>query len=182
MKSHLPHNALALALWFPLTVTGQDPAFPERDRKVKVTYDKSKGISIVHFGPMHLAGPEFRVGELRLTGYFTYPEQTFVKPESITMVFRSVAEPQNGWEMSKRKDLEITADGTHWRVSEVGVVDTRSNVTAVVDTLAVSIPLEVFSKIASGKKVRVRLGDRSFDLDKQHLQALQSLANRADPK
>ena len=182
MKTYFPHIALALALWLPVTVTGQDPSFPEKDRKVKVTYDKAKDTSIVHFGPMHLTGPEFQVGELRLSGYFTYPKRTFVKPESVTMVFRSVAKLQNAWEASKQKDLEITADGSLWRITEVGVVDTHSSVDSVVDTLAVSIPLEVFSKIAIGRKVRMRLGDRTFDLDKQHLQAFQSLASRADSK
>jgi hypothetical protein len=98
------------------------------------------------------------------------------------VVFRSVAEPQSGWVASKQKDLEITADGASWSFSDVGVVDTRSNVTAVVDTLAVSIPLEVFSRVAAGRKVRMRLGDRSFALEKQHLEVLHSLASRADPK
>ena len=45
--------------------------------------------------------------------------------------------------------------------------------------LGVSVPCEIFAKVANAKKVKMRLGDRNFDLGKEHLGPLRDLAGRA---
>jgi len=73
--------------------------------------------------------------------------------------------------------LEITADDGHWQIPNVELVDSKPNV-FVFELLGVSVPCGIFAKIANAKKVNLRLGDRSFDLTKEHLTVLRDLAAR----
>ena len=159
----------------------QDPKFPE---KITTLYDKQTDISAVSIQPMRLNG--FFVsdseGELSLLAFFTYRGNTLVKPESIGLLFRSVNRPLNRWELSQNQNMEITADADHWKIPEVEIVGSGRSRNTIVESLGVSIPCEIFGKIANAKKVKLRLGDRGFELTKQHLTNLRSLANHAGCK
>ena len=150
-----------------LNVMSQDPAFPEKDRKVTTVYNDKADTTVVRFGPMHLinfttGSPHsyaIEDGELRLSAFFSYKGKNFVKPQSIGWIFLSVNVPTNRWELSKQKDLEITADDGHWDIPTVQVVDSRSvpGANLLIENLGASIPCEVFMKIANAKKVKLRL-------------------------
>jgi len=118
-------------------------------------------------------------GELRLSAFFTYKGQTLIKPKSIGLLFLSVNIPSNRWELSKQKDLEITTDAAHWNIPDVQLVNSQKGTDLVIDSLGVSVPCDVFGKIANAKKAKFRLGDRHFDLVKDHFVALRDLAARA---
>jgi hypothetical protein len=185
-KSIFPIIILALfsGAW---RVTGQDPQFPEKDRKITAVYNERIDTTVVRFGPMHLVnfktGSPFSYaiedGELRLSAFFTYKGKTFVKPESIALIFLSVNVPTNRWELSTRKDMEIMADDAHWSIPTVHVVESKNSGNLVIESLGVSIPCESFAKIANSKKIKLRLGDRKFDLAKEHSATLRDLAGRA---
>src|SRR5688500_14722745 len=72
-----------------LNVMSQDPAFPEKDRKVTTVYNDKADTTVVRFGPMHLinfttGSPHsyaIEDGELRLSAFFTYRGKNFVKPQ-----------------------------------------------------------------------------------------------------
>ena len=154
-----------LLLVFPFSsrALSQDPEFPEKNRKVTTSYDIHRDTTVVRFGSMHLIGNDNQEGELRLTAFFTYKGKTFVKPESVALIFRSINRPLNRWELSQQKDLEITADDGHWKIQKVEIVDSNRRVNLAIESLGVSVPCEIFVKIASAKKMKMRLGDRSFD-------------------
>ena len=186
MKKCHPLLIILVLLTSSWPALSQDPAFPERDRKVTTVYNDKTDTTIVRFGPMHLmnfsSGQESYAivdGELRLSAFFRYRGKTLIKPESIGLIFLSVNVPANRWELSKQKDLEITADDSHWSIPNVQIVDSKNGNNLVIESLGVSIPCEAFAKIANAKKVKLRLGDRRFDLTKQHSATLRDLAGRA---
>jgi hypothetical protein len=170
-----------------LYAAAQDPAFPERDRKVTTVYNDKTDSTVVRFGPMHLKNfttnsPHsyaIEDGELRVSAFFTYKGHTLVKPQSIGLIFLSVNVSSNRWEISRQKDMEITADDEHWNIADVQVVNSQKSTELVVDSLGVSLPCEVFAKIANAKKAKFRLGDRRFDLDKEQFAAFRDLAKHA---
>ena len=178
---------LLLVFAASLSALAQDPAFPEKDKKVTTVYNDKSDTTVVRFGPMHVfnfkTGSPFSYavedGELRLSAFFTYKGQTLGKPQSIGLVFTSVNVPSNRWELSKQKDMEITTDTGHWNIPDVQVVNSQKGMNLVIDSLGVSIPCEVFVKIANAKKAQFRLGDRHFDLVKDHFAALRDLAAHA---
>jgi len=141
----------------------QDPAFPEKDRKVTTAYNDKTDTTVVRFGPMHLmnfsTGSPYSYaiedGELRLSAFFTYKGKNFVKPQSIGLIFLSVNVPANRWELSKQKDLEITADDGHWNIPNVQIVDSKTGINLLIESLGVSIPCDVFARIANAKKSKV---------------------------
>jgi len=186
MKIHNLSLGILMVLACSWPAVSQDPAFPDKDRKVTTVYNDKTQTTIVRFGPMHLinfsSGQDSYAivdGELRLSAFFTYKGKTFVKPESIGLIFLSVNVPTNRWELSKQKDLEISADDSHWSIPNVQVVDSKNGNNLVIESLGVSIPCEAFARIANAKKVKLRLGDRRFDLTKQHAATLRDLAGRA---
>jgi hypothetical protein len=165
----------------------QDPAFPEKDRKITTVYNEKTDTTVVRFGPMHIinfkTGSPFSYaiedGELRLSGFFTYKGKAFAKPESIGLIFLSVNEPPNRWELSKQKDLEITGDDAQWSITTVHVVESKQSGNLFIESLGVSLPCEMFAKMAHAKKVKLRLGDRKFDFTKEQSTTLRDLAGRA---
>jgi len=50
-----------------------------------------------------------------------------------------------------------------------------------VETLAVSLPYDVFVKIANGKTVKMQAGRREFKLKEEHLEALRDIVSRMTP-
>jgi len=179
--------ALLLVIASSLCAHAQDSAFPEKDKKVTSVYNDKTDTTVVRFGPMHVinfkTGSPFSYanedGELRLSGFFTYKGRTLIKPESIGLVFTSVNVLSSRWELSKQKDVEITTDGGHWNIPDVKVLNSQKDTSLIFESLGVAIPCEVFVKIANAKKAKVRLGDRQFDLVKEHFGALRDLAAHA---
>ena len=179
---------LLLFFLFSSHALSQDPAYPEKTRKITTVYDSRQDATVVRFGPMHIinfsslqgeVGNLNEEGELRLTAFFTYKGQTFVKPESVALIFLSINRPTDRWELSRQKNLEIRADDGRWTIPNVAIVDSKNGNNIVIESLGVSVPCEIFAKVANGKKVKMRLGDRTFDLGKEHLGPLRDLAGRA---
>jgi len=179
---------LSLLLLFSSRALSQDPEYPEKTRKVTAIYDTRQDATVVRFGPMHIinfsslqgeVGNLNEEGELRLSAFFTYKGKTFVKPESVALIFLSINRPDNRWELSRQKDFEIKADDGHWKSPNVAIVDSKKGNNIFVESLGVSVPCEIFAKVANAKKVKMRLGDRNFDLGKEHLGPLRDLAGRA---
>ena len=179
---------LLLLIASSLSALAQDPEFPEKDRKVTTVYNDKTDTTVVRFGPMHVIN--FKTsspfsyaneeGELRLSGFFTYKGHILTKPQSIGLVFASVNAPSDRWELSKQKDMDITTgDGGHWNIPDVQLVNSQKGPNLIIESLGVSIPCEAFVKIANAKKAKFRLGDRHFDLVKEHFGALRDLAARA---
>ena len=75
-----------------------------------------------------------------------------MKPETIGLLFLSVNIPSNRWELSKQKDMEITTDTAHWNIPDVQIVSSQKRMELVIDSLGVSVPCEVFAKIANAKR------------------------------
>ncbi len=186
MKTHSVPLLIFMVLSCSLQVLSQDPAFPEKDRKVTTVYDDKTDTTVVRFGPMHLmnfstGSPHsyaIEDGELRLSAFFTYKGKNFVKPKSIGLIFLSVNRPANRWELSKQRDLDITADDGQWNIPNVQIVDSKIGNNLFIESLGVSIPCEVFLRIANAKKVKLRLGGRRFDLTKEHFATLSNLGSR----
>ena len=187
MKKYYVPLLIVIVLGCSLHVFSQDPEFPEKDRKVTRVYNDKTDTTVVRFGPMHLinfsTGSPFSYaiedGELRLSAFFTYKGKVLVKPRTIGLIFLSVNRPTNRWELSKQKDLEITADADHWNIPNVEIVGSTNGNNLVIESLGVAIPCDVFAKIANAKKVKLRLGDRRVDLAKEHLATLRDLAGHA---
>ncbi|MEP6707097.1 MAG: hypothetical protein ABJC05_06235 [Pyrinomonadaceae bacterium] len=175
--------AFALLLYAPRALS-QDRNYEENTRKVITVYDPKLDTTVVSFGLMRLITfyvrqETFESEEegLRLSAFFTYKGKTFVKPESVALLFRSIVKSTNRWELSRHKDLEITADDSHWSFPNVELLGSGPGV-LVMESLGVSVPCGIFAKFANAKKVKLRLGDRSLDLSKQHLTVLRDLAVR----
>jgi hypothetical protein len=189
MKIHRLSLVILVVLTCPWPAVSQSFLFPEEERRVISVYNGKKDMTIVQFGPMHLwnfsqsGGDTYDLvdGELGLAGYFTYRGKVFVRPESISLIFHSINVPSNRWELTKQKDLEITADDDHWSTSNIQVSSFRSSVSGdfFVDSLSVSMPCEAFARIAKAKKLKLRLGDRGMiTLRKHHAATLRDLAGR----
>jgi hypothetical protein len=179
--------AVLVIIMSSLFTLAQDAAFPEKDKKVTAVYNSKTDTTVVRFGPMHVINFKtsspfsyaYEDGELRLFAFFTYKGQTLAKPQSIGLLFTAVNVPGNRWELSKQKDMEITTDSEHWNISEVQVVNSQNNGDLVVDSLGISLPCEVFAKIAKARKAKFRLGDKYFDLVKDHFVAFRDLVTHA---
>ena len=186
MKINNLYLVVLMVLACPWRAVGQNTLFPEQERKVTSVYSDKTDTTIVRFGPMHLWNSINGTGlysisdtELGVFGFFTYKGKTFVKPESVRLIFVSVNVPTNRWELTKQKDLEITAEDGNWSIPNIEVIDSQRGVALVIDWLGVSIPCEEFAKIAGAKKLKLRFGDRGrFSLTKQHAATLHELAGR----
>jgi hypothetical protein len=186
----LSHLLLLLFLLLLYSSPGkaQDPARPDKERRVTVVYDSKTDTTVVRFGPMHLinfsslqgeVGNLDEEGELRVSGFFTYKGKDFLKPQSIGLIFLSFNLYSNRWDISKRKDLEFTADNNRYNIANVELIQSSRSTEDVIDQLGASMPCETFAKIVNAKKVKLRLGDKALDLTKQHLTTLRDLAGRA---
>ena len=170
-----------LLLGWSVLGTAQSAASSKGQDKVNVyrNYDKSKQLTttqtetmLIH-GPHLHSGGRFQTGSgLTMRAFYSYPGETPVKPESVTLWFFS---SENFDAFKDERDLTIKADDEVFRLGKMDYghpPDRHSHF----ESLSMSIPAEVFIRIANAKNVQVRLGEDEFDLNKQQLRNLQGLA------
>jgi len=156
--------------------------------KVETSYDSVKDITIVQLNPMQVYGESLGssdyVGgdEARFSASFTYPGRILrAHPERILLSLISTSED---WKYTDFRKLTASVDGKLLRLGALEHVPSFTvNAPANVNTddyisqrLAISLPYKTFQWIANGKKVRIRMGPRAFELDENHLEALRDLA------
>lgn len=186
MRPRVLGTLFLVIMALPFIVQGQDPSFAERDAKVVAAYDAKQNTTTVHFGPMFIWRYRYdemggRYADLRLSALFTYPGKELVRPATIFLAFNRIVLPDDSWEKVKSKELEIQADDKKYNLKQIQVVDSKRSANAVVEVIAVTVPLEDFIAIAKSRKVKMVLGGMRFELQKENLESMRKLAAQTGP-
>ena len=194
MKNHMRSIVtLAMVTTGATLVTAQvvditpQPTFTDIG-KIESSYDQVKEITTVWFNPMQvygepLASPDYIGGdEARFHASFTYPGRTSrVQPKRVLFSLTSTSED---WKYTDFHKLTAFVDGKPLKLGALEHVpsftlNTPANANSedyISQGISISVPYKTFLRIANGKKVRIRMGPREFELQKEHLKALRDLA------
>jgi len=155
---------------------------------IETSYDLVKEITTVRFNPMQVYGEPFvssnYIGgdEARFNASFTYSGRT-LRAEPKRVLFSLISTSED-WKYTDFRKLTALVDGRRLKLGPLEHVPSFTvNAPANANTgdyisqgIAVSLPYKTFLRIANGKKVQIRMGPREFGLEKNHLEALRSLA------
>lgn len=134
-------------------------------------YDRFRDITIVSTAKMVVRGPR---RSIRMQASFTYPGETFAKPNTIFLTFNiSGANPifnEDDLSLNFLVDKQRVPLGNMKMTEEKGKSVTRQ-------TLTVSMPYEIFVKLAEGKKVEFQAGTLEYKLEPVHIEAFKNLAS-----
>jgi hypothetical protein len=166
------------------------------DGKIVTTYDTGKAQTIVLIQLMDIKEAEVAefvnvyspTGQtydyLAITWFFAYPGKTFATPKSVSVGFAYEAQHPERYESRK---LTAKIDGEKVELGKMDEMGERKLVTRhakpnyVRGLLEMTIPYELFLRLANAKKVKMKLGEFEFDLSKDHLNAMRDLASRTVP-
>src|SRR6266511_2182855 len=194
MRNHM-RFVLTLAIvttWATFGLPQDGNTTPQRifthDREIETSYDQVKEITTVRLNPMQVYGEPLAssnyIGgdEARFNASFTYPGRTLrAQPKRVLFSLVSTSED---WKYTDSRKLTALVDGKRLKLGpQEHVPSFTVNAFANANTgdyisqgIAVSLPYKTFLRIANGKKVQIRMGPREFGLEKNHLEALRSLA------
>jgi hypothetical protein len=189
----------AFILSYALTVSPQDNKRTQGDptfettakQKIKrfknsqlfyVRYDEFRDWTTVRVGPFNIGGTDeyFMSGTIIwLYGAFRFSGQRIQNPAGqffpfyITLGYRS----QN-WMFLNSRDVYALVDGERF---ELGEILRSSNVDdgSVSETVAIPMDAAMFAKIANGKTVEMKFGEREMTLKDEHLKAFRNLLELA---
>jgi len=166
---------------------------PKRRTKVETNYNESKNETQARIGPFELWKPpqnsvsgEIDYESVDLLVSFSYAGKKIVTPNSVTVVVFSSS--QWGDQFSKRRDLSVSADLRQYNFGEMELLSRREGHVAgtalgppnrrlISEVLRKTIPFDDFKQISQSKKAEIKIGDRKFNLKKEHLEAFKNFVS-----
>jgi hypothetical protein len=134
-------------------------------------YDKSKNQTITSAYPIPASG--YPLGGLYINVYYTYPGKTPAVPQLV--IIRVIA-PDSELEYEDNRELAVKADGAVYRLGRMDYQKIpESGFGGFTGILSLTVPVEVFSRIASAKKVHIKLGSSDQDLEERDLKKWRAL-------
>lgn len=164
-----------LALAVVATTYAQEPATKQDKVNVYRKYDKNKQETITGTELMLVYGPAgpYSLGfGLSTRAAYVFPGRTPSPPEDITLTFMS---SEDSYVFTFERDLTIRADGEVFQLGKMEYSQIEKTLRAAYEKLWISIPRDVFARIANSKKVHVKLGQKEFDFTEKHLKHFQAL-------
>ena len=153
--------------------------------QIETSYDQVKNITTVRLAPMQIYGEPLTsssyrgASEARIYASFTYPGRTLTAPPK-RVLFSLISTAVN-WKYTDFHQLTAEVDGKHLKLDALEHVPSFSVGDYVRQEIAVSLPYETYLRIATGKKVHIRMGPRKLRLGENHLLALRALARQMIP-
>ena len=134
-------------------------------------YDKAKSETVTSAYPIPASG--YPLGGLYINVYYTYPGKTPAVPQ--LLIIRVIA-PDSEFECEDNRELAVKADGG---VYQLGKMEYRkipeSGFGGFTGILSLPVSAEVFTRIASAKKVHIKLGSSDYDLEERDLKKWRAL-------
>lgn len=149
--------------------------------RISMDYDKFKDETTVTVGPYFLSSGLDLVmtnSQFEILGMFIFTGQKLAAPiDVLTIAFISSSKD---WQFLNDQDLYVLVDGERLNL---GKARRNSNVKLgrVKEMLAVDVGFDVFSSIANGTKVEMKLGPKELKLKDEHLEGFRDLASRTRP-
>ncbi len=180
---------LAVALVFACVAHGaaQDQGAKSKfkhDGKFQATYDRAQDRTVVAFQPYGVKiNHQDPLESIAVTAGFIHPGQTLTsRPQFIE--FGVISQSRGGWEFEQEKDRELSVviDGEAINVGVMKLITARRFTLGRLyyrEDLAYAIPYEGFVRMASAKKVTVKVGRTELKLKNEHLEAMRDLVSRA---
>lgn len=163
------------------------------NRNIETSYDRIKKLTTVSLIPMQVYGEPLSsshyIGsdQASFGASFTHLGRTLrAQPKRVLFSLTSTSQD---WKYSDFRKLTAFVDGRRLNLGPMEhvpsfTVNASANTNSddyISQAIAISVPYKTFVRIASGKKVQIRMGPREFVLTKNHLEALRDLAGRMVP-
>ena len=198
MKNHL-RLILILAVvtaFAMLSLAQDDKTLQDISRhhgRVETSYDELKAITTVRLSPMQVYGESLTssdyIGgdEASFNASFTYSGRT-LRAQPKRVLFSLISTSQD-WKYTDFRKLTALVDGKRLRLGPMEdvpsfTVNASANANSddyIRQGISISLTYKTFLRIASGEKVRIRMGPREFVLEKYHLEALRYFATQMVP-
>jgi hypothetical protein len=156
----------------------------KHEGKFQATYDRAQDRTVVAFQPYGV-NVNYRdpLESVAITAGFIHPGQTLTSPPQF-IEFGVISQSRGGWEFEREKDRQLTLviDGEVINVGEMKLITARRFTIGALyyrEDLAYTMPYEGFVRMASAKKVSVKVGRTELKLRNEHLEAMRELVSRA---
>jgi len=192
-REHVMKKLLTILFYiFALTLTllQIDAQQQKPKTKVETDYDSKKDETTARIGPFPLYEPEqnsdsgeldFNRVDLRVS--FAYRGKKVTKPKVVTlMVFSS---NEGGDQFDKKRDLSVITNSGKYDLGDMEIIwrgEGRvakkimgpANLLLVREVLVKSIPFDDFVSISKAEKVKMKVGNRGFKIEKKFLEAFRN--------
>lgn len=144
------------------------------------SYDRFKDLTTFNMDKMLIFGNNnytpvaYGIANIWLTGGYYIQGQTWKKPEQVILQFE-VLEADWEYRDPNNRNLILLVDGERINLGVMGQEEFNVRYVGNLEKLFVSVPYEVFVKIATAKSVEAQLGRLEFPFDQRHLQGLRNL-------
>ncbi len=164
--------------------------------KIVSTFDSDKNQTIVLIQLMEVKEgqiPAFQnaynplprtLDNLYMTWFFAYPGKTPETPKFVSVGFTYRAGRKELYEsrvLKAKIDGEKVELGKMEQLAEVKLVRMERGQIYYTAALEMTIPYELFLRIANAKKVKMQLGELDFNFSDDHREAVRDLASRTAP-
>jgi hypothetical protein len=156
----------------------------KHDGKFQATYDRAQDRTVVAFMPYVVkVNHDDAYESVAITAGFIHPGQVLTsRPQFVE--FGVLSQSRGGWEFEQDKDRELSLviDGETINVGVMKLITARRFTLGRLyyrEDLGYTMPYEGFMRMASAKKVSVKVGRTELKLKNEHLEALRELASRA---
>ncbi|HEY6121501.1 MAG TPA: hypothetical protein VIV66_16190 [Pyrinomonadaceae bacterium] len=131
-----------------------------KDKLIHTEYNAENDVSQLTLNPIIIASRKFE--ELRLGAVAAYKGKVKTRPEAVALVFLSLSKSDVDKYEAARK-LTIVADGQRFPFGEAQRSKQATN-GLFIETLTISIPIDVFLRVFRSKEVSLKLGFTEVEL------------------
>ena len=141
-------------------------------------YDPVKDLTTLRMVPEELPGPKSRYHSLTFAVSYSYPGRTPTAPKDFALELVSVVKAK-----ALNSDLYVVfvVDGQkiHFSSNRNAIRNPMPGKPWIGERMVFRIPHDDFNKLASAKKLSVKLGDVSFDFTDAHLRTMRLMIDPA---
>lgn len=153
--------------------------------KIQATYDRAQDRTVVAFQP-YVVNSNFHdpTESIAITAGFIHPGQVLAsRPQFIE--FGVLSQSRGGWEFEgeKERELSLVIDGEAVKLGAMKIITARRFTLGRLyyrEDLGLTMPYEGFVRMASAKKVVVKVGRTELKLKNEHLEVMRDLVSRAE--
>ncbi len=165
----------ALTLSWVFSLDGRSLAQEPKDKLIHLEYNAEKDVSQLTLNPIVIASRKLE--ELRLGAVAAYKGKAKTRPEAVALVFLSLSKSDVDKYEAARK-LTIVADGLRFPLGEAQRSKQAAN-GLFIETLTISIPIDVFVQIFRSKEVSLKLGITEVELAPAQIVIFQAFGSYA---
>ena len=146
-----------------------------KDKSIHTEYNAENDVSQLTLNPIIIASRKFE--ELRLGAVAAYKGKVKTRPEAVALVFLSLSKSDVDKYEAARK-LTIVADGQRFPFGEAQRSKQTTN-GLFIETLTISIPIDVFLRVFRSKEVSLKLGITEVELSPAQIVIFQAFGSYA---